>query len=150
MAELASFLNNRWSRIQVERLTTIEDRSEIVSLQTQWQNRADQELFRERVWYFSDLGILSVFLFVLYLSVSRYVRNIRSFFLRDQATRNIWGPSLIQAGLFLLGSSLIIYLSPFPLFLMLLAPIVLPVWLFEAGVYVYLWTRQFRGEKGQA
>ena len=141
--EVESFLKNEATRIYVDRLTT--DHSAISDLRDRWQSRANWELFWESVWHALDLGILTVLLWVLYRSVLRYVHAIRSFFLRTQPARELWKPLLIQLMLFILGY----IFAAFNFFIalsfqiMILAPAVLLVWLFEAGMYLYPRSRLF-------
>ena len=145
--DLEWFLNNEAKTTHVDRLTT--DRSAISDLRAQWQSRADLERFWEVVGNAVDFGILAVLLWVLYRSASRFVYCLRAFFLNTHPVRKLWKPLLIQVGLFLIGTSVYSFRTAgIRFFIGYLAPAVFLVWLLEAGMYVYLWSRRFMRLRG--
>jgi hypothetical protein len=87
--ELASDITDNGDKIQVERLSTFQDHSEISALWTQWQNRADQELLWERASNAVDFGTLAVLLWILYRSASSHIQGLEAFFSRTQPLQKL-------------------------------------------------------------
>lgn len=118
----------------------------VATLKTQWEEKANNERLKTILYRTIDWGVLLLALAWTFKTAINYRRSLIATMRCQQANYAVSKPLIVQAGLFLAAVFLLFSMWDFPL-VVLVAPVVFLVWIYEVSLYGVLRFRTSRRVK---